>query len=140
MFAFSGTVGFLVDAGMLYVLLRLGLGFYAGRLASFLTAVYVTWRINRRFTFGWNSRSPSWAEWSRYLLAMSGGGVCNYAAYVAVLPLAAAAGPWRPLIAVAVGSAAGMAVNFVGAKWWVFGRRHADQESVESPDQTRRTR
>jgi putative flippase GtrA len=53
---------------------------------------------------------------------MLGGGVVNYAAYsatVLLLPKSAL----LPLIGVAVGSLAGMTVNFVSAKLWVFKAR-----------------
>ncbi len=60
-----------------------------------------------------------WREWWRYLAAMMGGGLVNYAAYGAAI----AFGPrvaLLPMAAVAVGSLAGMAVNFAGAKFFVF--------------------
>ena len=50
---------------------------------------------------------------------MSAGGVTNliaYSASVMVLPKT----NWLPLIAVAIGAALGMVLNFVSAKWWVF--------------------
>ena len=100
-------------------------------MASFLCAVFATWRINRRYTFGGvcagaradanAAAGSSWREWWRYLAAMLGGGLVNYAAYGAVIGF----GPhvaWLPMAAVAIGSLAGMAVNFAGAKFFVFKR------------------
>ncbi|SAL34899.1 GtrA family protein [Caballeronia concitans] len=121
-FAFAGGVGFLVDAGVLYVMLHLGVGPYAGRLVSFLCAVFVTWRINRRITFAATNNRSIWREFYEYLLAMIGGGACNYGAYALALRLLGA-DVWTPLAAVAAGSIAGMAVNFMLAKLWVF--RHS---------------
>lgn len=120
-FAVAGAIGFVVDATALYAALALGVGYFAGRACSFLLAVWTTWRINRRFTFADGRRGSAWAEWWRYLLAMSAGGVANLAAYtVTVLLLPRAA--WVPLLAVAVGSGVGMCLNFASAKWWVFRR------------------
>src|SRR6185437_12886929 len=50
-FALAGVVGFVVDAAVLYALLALGLGYYLGRVFSFLAAAFTTWQINRRHTF-----------------------------------------------------------------------------------------
>lgn len=119
----AGGAGFVVDAGVLYVCLGAGLGYFSGRLVSFLCAVLCTWQINRRFTFAAGGRQSSiWAEWWRYLAAMSAGGAVNYAAYsVTVLTLAGMR--LLPLVSVAVGSVAGLAVNFASAKLWVFKSR-----------------
>ena len=122
-FAGAGVAGLAVDVAVLYLALFLGLGLYGGRVASFLCAVFATWRINRRYTFGGAGAQAApvspWREWWRYLAAMLGGGLVNYAAYGAVV----AFGPrvaLLPMAAVAVGSLAGMAVNFAGAKFFVF--------------------
>jgi putative flippase GtrA len=49
-FAIAGTVGFVVDAGVLY-LVKDSLGYYLGRALSFFLAVFCTWLLNRQFTF-----------------------------------------------------------------------------------------
>ncbi|CAG9264721.1 GtrA family protein [Paraburkholderia unamae] len=123
-FAVAGTVGFLVDAGVLWLALRLGSGYFVGRAASFLAAVWVTWQINRRFTFATHRSGSVWHEWWRYLAAMSAGGCVNYAAYCAVVLLLPRAG-FVPFLGVAAGSVAGLGVNFASARWWVF--RHRPQ-------------
>jgi putative flippase GtrA len=53
---------------------------------------------------------------------MTGGGAVNYAAYAAVVVLLPKSG-LLPVYAVAVGSIAGMAINFLGARLWVFKKR-----------------
>ncbi|RAR64048.1 putative flippase GtrA [Paraburkholderia unamae] len=123
-FAVAGTVGFVVDAGVLWLALRLGSGYFVGRAASFLAAVWVTWQINRRFTFVTHRSGSVWHEWWRYLAAMSAGGCVNYAAYCAVVLLLPRAG-FVPFLGVAAGSVAGLGVNFASARWWVF--RHRPQ-------------
>jgi putative flippase GtrA len=121
-FVVAGVVGFVVDAGILYLALALGMGFFFGRVVSFLCAVWTTWRINRSYTFAGHREQSVWAEWWRYLTAMSLGGLVNYAAYtVAVVSLRGY--PFLPVIAVAIGSVAGLAVNFISAKLWVFRQR-----------------
>ncbi|NIF76616.1 GtrA family protein [Paraburkholderia sp. Cy-641] len=121
-FAIAGVLGFLVDAGVLYLALAMGLGYFAGRAVSFLCAVLATWQVNRRFTFTSSRKESAWIEWWRYLAAMSLGGVVNYGAYSAVV-FALNGFPFLPLLAVAVGSVAGLAVNFASARLWVFRHR-----------------
>lgn len=121
-FVIAGAVGFLIDAGVLYVALAAGAGYFVGRLISFFCAVWVTWRINRRYTFAGQRATSAWVEWWRYLAAMSVGGAVNYASYSAVV-LAFRAHAFLPLLGVAVGSLSGMVVNFASAKWWVFKQR-----------------
>jgi putative flippase GtrA len=121
-FVIAGVVGFVVDAGILYLALAVGLGYFAGRAVSFLCAVWATWQINRRYTFTLGRSESAWVEWWRYLAAMSVGGVVNYGAYSATV-LALRGPPFLPIVGVAVGSLAGMVVNFVSAKLWVFKQR-----------------
>jgi putative flippase GtrA len=122
-FAIAGVAGLAVDVAVLYLALALGLGFYAGRVVSFLCAVYATWQINRRYTFAAVDAVAPWRQWWRYLAAMMGGGLVNYTAYSAVIAFGPRAAPWLTVaVAVAIGSLAGMAVNFAGARLFVFKR------------------
>lgn len=118
-FAVAGVLGLLADVAVLYLTLACGSGLYLGRALSFLTAVWVTWTFNRRYTFQSAGDESAWRQWWRYLGAMAGGGAVNYFAYGLTLQFAPA-GPLLPAIAVAIGSLAGMTVNFVSAKFFVF--------------------
>jgi len=117
-FAVVGTVGFVVDLGVLY-LLAPSLGWYGGRVLSFLAAATVTWALNRRFTFAERRSGGSMVpEYLRYLLTMLGGALVNYGAYV--LTLHWLGGPLAPALGVALGSCAGLVVNFLTARFLVF--------------------
>jgi putative flippase GtrA len=118
-FGIAGVAGFLVDTGILYLALWAGCGYFAGRALSFLCAVWVTWRINRRYTFAVDRSESVWVEWWKYLVAMSAGGTVNYAAYSAAV-LGLRGGTFLPILSVAIGSIAGMAVNYLTARLWVF--------------------
>jgi putative flippase GtrA len=122
-FAFAGVAGLAVDVAVLYLALATGIGLYAGRVLSFLCAVFATWQINRRYTFSAADAPvvPLWREWWLYLTAMMGGGLVNYGVYSATLAIGPRVALW-PMLAVAVGSLAGMAVNFASAKLFVFKR------------------
>jgi putative flippase GtrA len=126
-FGIVGGVGFVVDAGLLHVLLRLGLGPYGGRVISFLAAATTTWILNRSFTF--RRESPSSAppvhpagEWLAYLGLMVIGGMANYGTYAVAV---AWSDPVRrhPELGVALGSLVGMLINFWTAKTMVFERK-----------------
>jgi putative flippase GtrA len=120
-FVVAGVLGLLVDVGVLYGALALGLGWFAGRALSFLCAVWFTWRFNRRFTFTPRAGMSVWQEWWRYLSAMLVGGAVNYGIY-SVIVLALPRLTLLPLAAVGAGSLAGMTVNFLSAKYFVFHR------------------
>jgi putative flippase GtrA len=120
-FTAVGALGFLVDSGVLYAGLAVGLNLYSGRLASFLAAASFTWYLNRRFTFQ-STTNRYVKEWSRYLLANTLGGVANlgvYALLVAKMAVVAA----MPVLAVAAGSATGLIFNFALSQTLVFGRQ-----------------
>ncbi len=118
----AGVAGAVTDVGMLYVFIALGLSPYVGRLLSFLSAVWVTWQINRRFTFRATDAGQSlWMEWWKYLAAMLGGFVINYVIFTIVMHFGPP-GPLLPMAGVLIGAVFAMVFNFVSAKWFVFNR------------------
>ena len=124
-FGVVGTIGFLVDAGVLTLVLETtDLGFYWGRLISFLCAVTVTWALNRRYTFGDAEKSKRLGQWGRFVLVNSGGGFVNYATYAILIAAFTFFQSW-PVLAVAAGSIAGLFVNFTLSRWLVFKTREA---------------
>ena len=120
-FATAGLAGLLADVAVLYLALFLSAGVVFGRVLSFLAAVWVTWQINRRYTFAGARIESPWRQFGRYLLAMLGGGLVNFLAYTAAV-LLLPAHPLTPAAAVALGSLAGMGVNFTSSKLLVFRR------------------
>jgi putative flippase GtrA len=123
-FGMVGGIGFLVDAGVLTAMLTWGLGPYSGRVVSFLAAATTTFILNRSFTFRRDSRSdthPAHA-WLAYLGLMVIGGLVNYGTYAAAVALFEPVHRY-PVIGVALGSIAGMAINFWTSKTMVFERK-----------------
>jgi len=122
LFAISGLIGFIVDAGIVQFLVReIGMDPYGARVLSFLAAATTTWGFNRRYTFAGHGGGSRRRELARYLVAMAFGFALNYGAYafcVATWPLVRS---W-PAIGVAVGSVAGAVVNFLSSKYWIFRR------------------
>jgi len=123
-FAVVGVIGFGVDVGVLYLAAPV-LGWYGARILSFLAAATATWLLNRNYTFGARKAgAPMWREYLSYLLTMLGGAFVNYAVYA--LTLRCLEGWWAPALGVALGSCAGLAVNFWSARTLVFGTRRND--------------
>ncbi len=120
LFAISGALGFVVDAGIVQFLVReLGTNPYGARVVSFLAAATTTWAFNRRYTFSGRSSGSRRRELLRYLVAMAFGFALNYGTYAAFVLVWPLVREW-PAIGVAAGSIAGAAVNFLSSKYWIF--------------------
>lgn len=120
LFTLVGALGFVVDAGIVQLLVReFEVNPYGARVVSFLAAATTTWGFNRRYTFAGHSSGSRRREWARYLIAMAGGFALNYGAYAALVASWPLVRHW-PAIGVAAGSFAGAAVNFLTSKYWIF--------------------
>jgi len=118
-FGMVGTVGFLVDAGVLLAMLRLGLGPWVGRVISYICAASATYTLNRLWTFRASNQRASWRQWGLFLLLNLSGFAFNYGTYALLLltvPLVAA----QPVLGVAAGALAGMFANFFLSRRFVF--------------------
>ncbi|WP_020484168.1 bifunctional glycosyltransferase family 2/GtrA family protein [Methylomonas sp. MK1] len=116
-FGLVGVVGYIVNAGLVESLV-LNMGPLRAQMLAFPAAVTVTWWLNRRFTFG-ASHHAMHHEWLRYVLANMLGWTANNGAYLWMIfsvPLAYQ----HPALAVAVGSLAGMVLNFSASRLIVF--------------------
>lgn len=121
-FAIGGVVGFAVDSAVLHLLIAgAGLGPYAARVPSFLAAATSTWLIGRYWTFADLRGARRGREWGRWMVAMVAGGALNYGVYAACVAGSATVRSW-PVLGVAAGSLAGMVLNYLTARWWVFAR------------------
>lgn len=117
-FGVVGTLGWIVDTGVVY-LLRGWLGAAAAGIPSFLVSATVTWALNRAWTFRGRGTGSKLAQWARFLAANSPGMLLNRGTYeilVLTFPLVHA----NPILATAAGTAAGMFVNFGLARRLVF--------------------
>lgn len=120
-FGIAGVLGFLTDAGTLY-LVKPFTGVYFGRLLSFFLAVIVTWLFNRNITFKENSVHMNLiSEFLHYLSLMVVGGTINLGVYYLLVASVDQIREW-PVIAVAVGSIAGMVANFISSRYLLYKR------------------
>lgn len=118
-FGMVGTIGFLVDSGVLLLLLHFGLNPYRGRLVSFFIAVTCTWLLNRNFTFKTKKTTTLWTEWMKYVMANSIGAILNYGVY-AILLLKVVLVAQSPVLGVAAGSMVGLLANYINSSVFVF--------------------
>lgn len=114
-FCVVGAIGFVVDAGVLMLLVAgAGMNPYAARVFSFLAAATSTWWLNRRYTFA-VARPGSRREWIRYMALMTLGAAVNYGAFALTL-MASAVARQHPWIGVAAGAIAGLGLNFLTSR------------------------
>lgn len=124
-FGIVGTLGFVVDSLVLVILLATTeFDPYIARLPAFFCAASFTWLVNRSWTFSDARREAPVGQWGRYVTAMTIGAVVNYGTYVVVITAFTMAMTW-PVLGVAAGSLAGMVVNYMLARRFIF-RAHRD--------------
>ncbi len=122
-FCVSGTLAFLVDAGVLQLLLLLPEADpYTARVVSFLCAVTTTWLFNRTITFRGGSGLPLHREWMLYLSAQMFGFAFNYGTYAALVFFVDIVREY-PVLGVAAGAIVGLTINFTSARRVVFRKR-----------------
>lgn len=108
-----------MDVAVLYATLPV-LGLYAGRLASYTSAVAATWWLNRHTTFSdMGSGKSKIREFGIYYLLMSFGGAVNYGCYSLMVSKLFTPGV-EPFLGVAIGSLAGLVFNLVSSRYLLF--------------------
>ena len=114
-----GSVGFIFDGGLLWLLLTIGINPYLARLISFPIAVLITWWLNRIWTFESAARARPFSQLNRYILIQMLGALANYSVYALYLSLTNTSSG-HALLGFALGSTLGMVVNFLGMRCLVF--------------------
>ena len=121
-FGLVGTVGFVVDGGLLQLLVTFGgWGPVAARLVSFPLAVLATWWLNRQFTFAGQDRGGLLASLVRYVAVSIVGPAVNFGVYTSLV-FGSAAMAARPLVPFAIASVLALAFNYLGSKHFAFRR------------------
>lgn len=125
-FAVVGTLGFIVDAGVVTLLATAGTGPWLARLGSFAAAVSATWWLNRRFTFRHRTarHQSQRKSFGYYVTACLMGGALNLGTYALLISRFELFAEYL-ILAVAAGSLAGMGANFLMARYWIFGGRES---------------
>lgn len=85
-FGTIGTIGFIVDASILLLAVEiLMFSIEISRAISFLVAVFVTWLLNRIFTFSNNSLFSIKKEYILYLIIQTFGALLNYLIFLILI-------------------------------------------------------
>jgi putative flippase GtrA len=120
-FGLVGVLGFVVDTGVVDGMRFVHGNLYLDQAIAYLIAATVTWWLNRRFTFK-TKATPSWREWGKYLLANLSGGIANYLVFVFATMFSRFI-YHHAIIAIALGSLAGLVFNFIFSSLFVFTRK-----------------
>jgi putative flippase GtrA len=119
-FVLVGTIGFLIDAGILTAMMKaLDFGHYGARAISFTIAVTVTWYMNRRWVFEWNAVRMSGREYTSYLSVQVIGALINLSVFAAVIEFVPGLAK-VPVIPLALGAAVALIFNFSASNRFVF--------------------
>jgi len=115
-----GTIGFLVDGGLLTLLNSiLNLDVLISRLCSFSVAVTVTWYLNRNYTFPDQRDEQALHEWTRYAALNGLGALLNLAIFFwLIFEFSALAAV--PIVPFAIASLVALAFNFLVSKYIAF--------------------
>ncbi|MCC4300242.1 GtrA family protein [Aurantimonas coralicida] len=116
-FALVGVAGFAINALIVHLVVPT-IGPIWAQAIAFPVAVTATWWLNRRYTF--DPSHKGWlAEWAQYVGANVLGWLATNLTYLMLIVTMSYLYD-RPLIALAVGAAAGMGLNFVASRRLVF--------------------
>jgi putative flippase GtrA len=111
-----GSIGLLTDLAVLSLLLAFGLHPLIARLISITLATFVTWRLNRVFTFDRSDRHQG-EEAVRYGLVTVAAQATSYAIFAALTMSIAA---HQPQAALAIGAAIVALMSYTGHRWFAF--------------------
>jgi len=118
-FGFVGVVVLGFDAVTFWLLLHVIPSSIIARCLSVAASIFLSWIINRSFTFAYSGEKPTVQEFIKFALSQLPGALVN--ALVSVLAFNflpyIKSNPW---ISVALGSCAGMVLNFTIAHLYVF--------------------
>ncbi|WP_339861859.1 GtrA family protein [Thalassospira alkalitolerans] len=115
-FLFTGTIGFVTDAGALWLgTTKFQLDPYTARLISFTFALTVTWFLNRHFTFK-TSTGNGKRQFGNYAVVQITSFGLNYIIYSGLVWIDFAS----PLKALAISAIISMIYSFTAMNLWVF--------------------
>lgn len=118
-FALVGCVGFVIDGGLLLLLVAKGIDPLFARVFSFPIAVLATWWLNRIWTFSHAAKEKPRRQFNRYFGLQLVGALTNFLVYVVALSFMTVS-PTNIFLAFAAGSFVGMIVNYLGSRKFIF--------------------
>lgn len=120
-----GAAGFVIEAVILTGLTQIAAWSpWHARIPSFLTAVLVTWALNRRHTFADRGLQRAPLEACFYAAIQGGGALVNLGIFGAVLAFAPALARF-PVVPLAIGAVGGFAFNYLVSSRLLYSRARA---------------
>ncbi|MBA5724272.1 GtrA family protein [Candidatus Liberibacter sp.] len=116
-FGINGLIGFVVDAFLLFIVIRFGINPFLGRAFAMGMALLATWQLNRFFAFKKKSRHGLFVEAICYGTVGISSAILNYAIYIGLLILHPGL---SPLLAMVLSSVFVMPFSFFGYARFVF--------------------
>lgn len=118
-FVLVGVAGFVVDAGIVVVLVAAGVSPFIARIPALSIAILTTWLLNRSISF--RVRAPrSREELARYIAVALSSALLNYLLYSALVAVGLG-----PVLAIAVSTICLMFYSFIGYRHYAFKVRRA---------------
>lgn len=120
-FGIVGSIGFIVDSSVLLFLVHmLDYNILFSRIVSFIVAVFVTWLLNRYFTFSATSINISKSkEYLKYLVIQTIGALINFCIFFILIY---SYEPFKDILIIplAIGSGFALIFNFTMIKNKVY--------------------
>jgi putative flippase GtrA len=117
-FGIVGALGFIWDTATVYAL-KDAVGLYLAGTAGFLVAGTINWAINRLWTFRHLDHSAAHHQLPRFLLVNSIGFIFNRGTFFTLVTVSPRCHD-HPVLAIIVGSLAGLVFNYFLTKKFVF--------------------
>jgi len=130
-FGVVGVLGYVVDV-LITSLLHPLAGPYVARIPSFICAATVTWAFNRKLTFANTEKRHRslLKEYLHYLGLMIFGLVVNYIVYAISITLIGGDKRYAIVSCVALGSLAGMVVNYMNSKKHLYRTKQQGEKTT----------
>lgn len=120
LFAFVGSVGFVVDAAIFALLFELlEITALKARIIAFICAATTTWIGNRVLTFRHRVRTSRLMQWKKFMVASCFSALPNLLVFKVSLELLPKT-QFAPYIALILGVLTGMLSNYTLSSRWVF--------------------
>lgn len=113
-FLLVGGLGFVIDLGLTYLLIHLGVEPWLARPPAIISAALFTWLANRQFTYKIKVKKNTY-EAMRYALVAMAVAAMNYSIYIALIEFDIA-----PILAVTMATAVQTIVSFHAYRWFAF--------------------
>ncbi len=123
-FCAVGSVGFLIDGGLLWLLVSHGMHPLYARMLSFPIAVAATWSLNGNWTFRRPAQASAARQFNLYFITQLLGLACNFSLYIVALWILGT-DRMSILLAFAIGSFVALFWNFASARYVLYLRNHS---------------